>query len=70
MAISRPIGGLAALAGVAILAFLIAGANGYGRTAEQFVIEAGIPITLLCGLAGTTLAVVGTVMALRRRRRG
>ena len=70
MVLQRSIGGLAALTGVAIIAYLAAGAHGYIKQAETFVIFAGIPIVLLISLVGTVLMVGGGVCAFQRRRRG
>ena len=69
MAVPRPVGAVALICGVAIIGYLAAGAHGYIKQAENFVIFAGIPSVLLCSLVGTVLMVSGAVCALRRHKR-
>jgi hypothetical protein len=56
---ARCVGLIVAVLGCGALAWLIAGANGFLAQAQQFEFVAGIPVTLLCALAATAMAICG-----------
>jgi ABC-type sulfate transport system permease component len=66
---SRLVGLVAVLVGIAGLGWLIGGANGFVPAAQQFEFRAGIPVTLLCALAATALVVGGGACLFAHRLR-